>query len=1273
MTDIDEALARQQEYLAKLDAQHRASVPLELKHGDPERPGYHALHPGSAAPAVATAIAESFDAAHNVDLIVDQLRADYPQTTFLLKLADPDLVPEIDAAIRQNFDRHPELRELVSDIEVGPIPEMGNALAVYNTKTQAMTINVSYAMDAVRFRKVLRHSKRTGALAGKGDINSVITHEMGHALTAGKAARSDAYFDAILDVFRDFGLGRERDGRFMVNTIGVSVNLSDYAATDPYEAVAEAFAEVETKKRPKPLAKALYDRVIFNPDLERQLQEADDRLAADVTDALNDELAKRGVKNLMGFAEEVYERKHLRGQHDQRAHGFRAGGRIDAAVDVETFLQRVPARLPGEEKFKWQSRILTGLDAEEKGMVLSRIRERYRPCPPVARAATAWRTSRGLPEPNINWANVRADTGKARKVADAYLNRRGPHADSPEAKAAYDDFKRQNEQMWQLATRPVEEGGLGIVVEFVDELEPYASAEEQAIDVDQNRHIKITRGDRFIPEGHPHMSADEYSRFRAVHDIFGHVAIGGGFDRHGEYAAWLAHNSMYSEPGRLAMSTEYHGTNSVLWTTGTPAPVTGDLLPYELTQQTWNDAGLLVRKAAVDPIDDLISLLGLDAEFANRVDNAGFLHLAPGYSPPGVEAKHLSGAHDQLEHGNRRDGRPHVISGGHVVRYLPDGVKVTIHPYEGTPQAASLREEFVREVTEAGGVGNLASAGIRRLVAKVVAFVLDPSLAVGSFEKAMPNDAEALVALLMELAITVIRSDDGDDPEELFDRVGAAVVAAAIAATEDGPETKGLELKHGDPEEDGPAYPHKRRTVSLGSQALQVIEAEEARGNSRAVSPEEFALIASKGKTMVGERLENSSPPKGLDDNWSSLKDQAWEATKTTWGGVTIDAHTGEILDSKADVYAITVKAPGQESVSVPLNASPEQFKAAMDEARKRFAEQLAMEGGHLGTFNDPEAGRIDIDPILVVESDDEVEAIGAYTHAIGGAYHFATGNAYFPPHVLDPERPRLARPGMHFASPSERAKVRPPIPPAWTEVQIANDGNAPLQVIGKDGAGRWQYRYSAEHTAAQAAKKFKRVQDFAAASKALDKALKRDYKDPDAGAVILMRRVGLRPGSDADTKSIKKAYGATTLEARHVSIDGDRVRFRFVGKDGVDIDLSSRDPLVVQTVRHHKGTKRGATRLFDTSRAKADRYLKTHAPGFKLKDLRTAFATGLAAAAVARMDPPRNNKEYKKQVREVAVLVSKALGNTPAIALSSYINPVAFARWEANLMKLAA
>jgi len=201
------------------------------------------------------------------------------------------------------------------------------------------------------------------------------------------------------------------------------------------------------------------------------------------------------------------------------------------------------------------------------------------------------------------------------------------------------------------------------------------------------------------------------------------------------------------------------------------------------------------------------------------------------------------------------------------------------------------------------------------------------------------------------------------------------------------------------------AREHGLRT-ELGTTALPPtpITATEARGNSRPVSAAEFHDVASRGRDLLNKFEDSRSPITGLLSNWEGLRDQAWEAVQQSWGGVTIDAHTGELIPDGADRFAVSVKPPGIGTISIPEGASEAEFDQAMDRALQLFGELLQGDQYHLGVFHDDENHRIDIDPVLVVDSQEEAEAVGAYTHNIGGAYRFSDGNGYWPPHIADGE-----------------------------------------------------------------------------------------------------------------------------------------------------------------------------------------------------------------------------------------------------------------------------
>lgn len=268
-----------------------------------------------------------------------------------------------------------------------------------------------------------------------------------------------------------------------------------------------------------------------------------------------------------------------------------------------------------------------------------------------------------------------------------------------------------------------------------------------------------------------------------------------------------------------------------------------------------------------------------------------------------------------------------------------------------------------------------------------------------------------------------------------------------------------------------------------------------------------------------------------------------------------------------------------------------------------------------------------------------------------------------------------LAGAGLHVASDEERAAFRArtgvSLPRGLTGVEIADDlDSAKVLARGRDAKGRVKTIYSSTHTQGQAATKFERVRQLNEHVDKLDHAVERDALTNDhAAALLLIRRLGMRPGSDRDTKAEAAAHGATNLRAKHVKVDGDRVRFNFVGKNGVPIKLSVKDPLVAEAIRRRLASKRGNDRLFGTTESKTRAYMQsTGVPaGFMLKDLRTLHANVVALQEVTRPrrpKAPRTKAEFARWRKEVAEKVSARLGNTPAMALSAYINPSVFGPW---------
>jgi DNA topoisomerase-1 len=133
------------------------------------------------------------------------------------------------------------------------------------------------------------------------------------------------------------------------------------------------------------------------------------------------------------------------------------------------------------------------------------------------------------------------------------------------------------------------------------------------------------------------------------------------------------------------------------------------------------------------------------------------------------------------------------------------------------------------------------------------------------------------------------------------------------------------------------------------------------------------------------------------------------------------------------------------------------------------------------------------------------------------------------------------------------------------------------------------------------------------------------------------------------------------------VRVEGNTVHFSFVGKKGKTIEKPVQSAALASMIKERLKGKKGTDKLFSADEHDVRDYMRSRAKGFTPKDFRTRHATALALETVSKMAVPKTQKALKSQKKEVAVLVSQYLGNTPTVALSSYINPAVFAAWEAK------
>ncbi len=246
-------------------------------------------------------------------------------------------------------------------------------------------------------------------------------------------------------------------------------------------------------------------------------------------------------------------------------------------------------------------------------------------------------------------------------------------------------------------------------------------------------------------------------------------------------------------------------------------------------------------------------------------------------------------------------------------------------------------------------------------------------------------------------------------------------------------------------------------------------------------------------------------------------------------------------------------------------------------------------------------------------------------------------------------------------------------IPPAWKNVWISPRPGAKLQATGVDAAGRRQYLYHADFRAQQDQAKFDRLIRFAerlpvlraATSEHMDnEALDREHVA--AVATRLINRGWFRVGTERYAKE-SRTFGITTLRKNHVRVRGTRITFDFRGKHRAVVRTTLVDEELADSIKELLGLP-GGRRLFryewegdlyNLTGARLNEYVREYlGDEFTAKDFRTWGGTLIAAIALAERGVVDTQTEAKRVIAAVMRRVGTELGNTPAVARSSYVSP---------------
>ena len=249
-------------------------------------------------------------------------------------------------------------------------------------------------------------------------------------------------------------------------------------------------------------------------------------------------------------------------------------------------------------------------------------------------------------------------------------------------------------------------------------------------------------------------------------------------------------------------------------------------------------------------------------------------------------------------------------------------------------------------------------------------------------------------------------------------------------------------------------------------------------------------------------------------------------------------------------------------------------------------------------------------------------------------------------------------------------------VPPAWEEVWICPDPLGHLQATGVDAAGRKQYLYHPRWREKQDHEKFAHMVDFAEALPSLRRRVLRTLRsgdEPDEARVLAcatrLLDVGLfRVGSEQYADEDSGVGLATVLKESVTVADGELV-FDYRAKGGVRRVQAVQDPPVIDLVSALKRRRGGGDQLLaykerrrwhDVRSDQINEYLKSLiGEEYSAKDFRTWNATVLAAVSLAADGREATSAAARKRAINGAVRgVAEVLGNTPAVARRSYIDP---------------
>ena len=246
-------------------------------------------------------------------------------------------------------------------------------------------------------------------------------------------------------------------------------------------------------------------------------------------------------------------------------------------------------------------------------------------------------------------------------------------------------------------------------------------------------------------------------------------------------------------------------------------------------------------------------------------------------------------------------------------------------------------------------------------------------------------------------------------------------------------------------------------------------------------------------------------------------------------------------------------------------------------------------------------------------------------------------------------------------------------LPPAWQDVWICTDPRGCIQALGTDAAGRRQYRYHDLWREQRDQDKHDPVEHFGAALPAIREAVGHHLDTRGLGrervlaAAIRLIDLGFfRSGGERYAEQ-NGTFGLATIKKDHVRLAEGQLVFEYLAKGAKQCEQAVAEDQVcaaVRSLRRRRGgdqllAYRVGSRWHDVSAADINDYLREISGGdYTAKHFRTWHATVLAAVGLAVSESTGRDTTRQRAIVRVVKEVAEYLGNTPAVARGSYIDP---------------